>query len=488
MLPGILDGLRVLVVDDHPVARTVLLHLLANFPFRSEAVTSAAEAIAAVRRADSGDRFGLVLMDLRMPQVDGIEATRRIKEDRSLTAPPSIILLTAYGDDHVVSRGVDAGIDGYLHKPATASTLLDAIVGAFGMRAAHSIAALPVISPALQLAGLRLLVVEDNDINQHIARVLLEKHGAVVQMADNGRIAVETLRAAGPDAFDVVLMDLQMPEMDGLEATRLIRADARFAALPIVAMTAHAMAEQRQQCIDAGMSDHVAKPIVPERLVETILRHASHAGHPKPDPVAGLPDLPGIDVAGALRRVNQDGAAYIRLLRRLVSGHAGSADQIGAALAAGNRHEAERIAHTLRGAAANLGANALRDAARNLEATLRRGASAGEALAELPALSAELLSLVTLLETQLPPETADGTATLDDAAFHEAATTLAQQLRDADGTAPATFRALRPDLVARIGIEKTAQISNAIQHYDYDEALASLSETLEEKAMPGDHA
>ena len=490
VLPGILDGLRVLVVDDHPVARTVLLHLLANFPFRSEAVTSAAEAIAAVRRADSGDRFGLVLMDLRMPQVDGIEATRRIKEDRSLSAPPSIILLTAYGDDHVVSRGVDAGIDGYLHKPATASTLLDAIVGAFGMRAAHSVAALPVASPALQLAGLRLLVVEDNDINQHIARVLLEKHGATVQIADNGRIAVETLQAAGPEAFDLVLMDLQMPEMDGLEATRLIRADARFAGLPIVAMTAHAMAEQRQQCIDAGMSDHVAKPIVPERLVETILRHANRQ---KPEPIPAstqpdLPDLPGIDVAGALRRVNQDGAAYIRLLRRLVTGHADSADQIGAALAASKLHEAERIAHTLRGAAANLGANALRDAARNLEATLRRGATAGEALAELPALSAELLSLVTLLETRLPPETPDGAASLDDAAFREAGAQLAQQLRDADGAAPATFRALRPDLITRIGIEKAAQISNAIQHYDYDEALARLSEILEETAMPGDHA
>ena len=487
VLPGILDGLRVLVVDDHPVARTVLLHLLANFPFRTEAVTSAAEAVAAVRRADSGDRFGLVLMDLRMPQVDGIEATRRIKQDRSLSAPPSVILLTAYGDDHVVGRGVDAGIDGYLHKPATASTLLDAIVGAFGMRAANSVAALPAGEQARQLAGLRLLVVEDNDINQHIARVLLEKHGASVQIADNGRIAVELLQAAGPEAFDLVLMDLQMPEMDGLEATRLIRSDARFAALPIVAMTAHAMAEQRQECIEAGMSDHVAKPIVPEWLVETILRHAVRHP-PEPAPIGDLPDLPGIDVAGALRRVNHDSVAYLRLLRRLVSGHAASADQIGAALAAGNRREAERIAHTLRGAAANLGANALRDAARNLEAALRRGASADAALAELPALSAELASLVTLLETRLPPDSPEGAATLGDDAFREAAETLQRQLRDADGAAPAAFRALRPDLVTRIGIEKTAQISNAIQHYDYDEALARLSEILEEKAMPGDHA
>ncbi|WP_374246996.1 response regulator, partial [Zoogloea sp.] len=232
VLPGLLDGLRVLVVDDHPVARTVLLHLLGNFPFRTEAVGSAAEAIAAVRRADGGDRYGLVLMDLRMPQVDGIEATRRIKQDRNLAAPPSVILLTAYGEDHIASQAAEAGVDGYLHKPATASTLLDAIVGAFGMRAAQSVAALQVADPARQLAGLSVLVVEDNDINQHIAQVLLEKHGARVQLADNGRIAVDTLQAAGPGAFDAVLMDLQMPEMYGLEATRLIRQDTRLAALP----------------------------------------------------------------------------------------------------------------------------------------------------------------------------------------------------------------------------------------------------------------
>ncbi|HRH75516.1 MAG TPA: ATP-binding protein, partial [Zoogloea sp.] len=130
-LPGMLDGLRILVVDDHPVAREVLLHLLQTFPFRSEAVSSAAEAITAVRRADAGDRFGLVLMDLRMPGQNGIEATRRIKQDRSLTSPPAVILLTAYGEEGTAGEAVEAGADGFLHKPATASTLLDTIISTF---------------------------------------------------------------------------------------------------------------------------------------------------------------------------------------------------------------------------------------------------------------------------------------------------------------------------------------------------------------------
>uniref|UniRef100_UPI0035B39101 response regulator n=1 Tax=Zoogloea sp. TaxID=49181 RepID=UPI0035B39101 len=331
VLPGILDGLRVLVVDDHPVARRVLLHLLSNFPFRSEAVSSAAEAITAVHRADGGDRFGLVLMDLRMPLQDGIEATRRIKQNRHLSAPPAVILLTAYGDDQSVARAVDAGIDGCLHKPATASSLLDAIVGAFGMRAAPPLPP-PTPDHAHQLEGLRLLVVEDNDINQQIARALLEKRGAQVRIADNGRRALDTLLANGPDAFDLVLMDLQMPEMDGLEATRQIRRDPRFAHLPIVAMTAHALADQRQQCLDIGMNDHVAKPIVPERLFEAILQHTRQ---PRPPAAASVPDLPGIDVAGALRRVGHDPDAYIRLLRRFAASQRDCAARIADALAAG---------------------------------------------------------------------------------------------------------------------------------------------------------
>jgi len=480
-LPGMLDGLRVLVVDDHPVAREVLLGLLRTFPFRSEAVSSAAEALVAVHRADGGDRFGLVLMDLRMPDQNGIEATRRIKQDRSLASPPAVILLTAYGEEGTAAEAIEAGADGFLHKPATASTLLDAIIGTFGLDAAPQ----PVAAPAGQdLAGLRILVAEDNDINQQIARGLLERIGATVSVADNGRTTIEALIAAGPDAFDVVLMDLQMPEMDGLEATRRIRADPRLAHLPIIAMTAHAMAEERQRCIDAGMNDHVAKPIVVERLVQAILQQVQRNGTAPASPGAatgaqgmgaadGLPDLPGLNVKAALRRVGDDPATYLSLLQRFATSQADCAERIAKALAAGLPADAERIAHSVRGAAANLGAGAIQEAASSLEMALRKGSPSEPARQSL---ALEMSALARLLETTLPapaPPPAPKRQ-LDDAALDESIAELIRLIENSDGAAPLHFRQIRSDLAARIGAEKIGEVAEALQHYDYDHALICL--------------
>ncbi|MBS0346429.1 MAG: response regulator [Proteobacteria bacterium] len=472
-LPGVLEGLRVLVVDDHPVARTVLLELLRNFPFRCEAVPSAAEAVAAVHRADGGDRFGLVLMDLRMPDQNGIEATRRIKQDRSLASPPTVILLTAFGDDNTSAEAAEAGADGYLHKPATASTLLDAIVEAFGTDAAPP--ARSTLAQAPSLAGLRVLVVEDNDINQQIACGILERLGARVDVADNGRIAVDALNAA-PDAFDVVLMDLQMPEMDGLEATRRIRRNPQLARLPVIAMTAHAMVDQRQRCLEAGMNDHVAKPIVVEYLIEAILRHtrSSRAGGTAPAQAAGsLPPLPGLNVAAALRRVGNDAARYLSLLRQLSRSQADCPQRIDAALAAGDAATAERLAHTLRGAAANLGATALQEAAAAVESALRAGSASDAARRTL---HVEMETMQALLAHALPPEEeASEGRQLDDAEFEVALRELAQLIEAADGSAPARFRQIRADLAARLGSETAGEIAGALQAYDYDQALACLS-------------
>ena len=487
-LPGILDSLRVLVVDDHPVAREVLLRLLHGFPFRSEAVSSAAEALVAVRRADGGDRFSLVLMDLRMPDQNGIEATRRIKQDRCLSSPPAVILLTAYGDESIASEAVEAGADGFLHKPATASTLLDAIIGTFGMDAA------PQPGPThsgQELAGLHILVVEDNDINQQIARGLLERIGATVTVADNGRMAVDTLAETAPDRFDVVLMDLQMPEMDGLEASRRIRAIPRLAGLPIIAMTAHAMVEERQRCMEAGMNDHVAKPIVVERLVQAILRQVKERGStlpalpaaaapssPQPDPgeVEGLPALPGLNVRAALHRLGDDKDIYLSLLQRFSASQADCAERIRAALDAGHDADAERIAHSVRGAAANLGATAVQEAAGVVELALRKGTP--DETARL-ALAARMAALTALLAQALPvagdqilPEAATGT--LDETALDEALATLIRLVEHSDGTAPTYFRQIRGRLAARIGVDRAGEIAEALQHYDYDHALACL--------------
>jgi two-component system sensor histidine kinase/response regulator len=294
-------------------------------------------------------------------------------------------------------------------------------------------------------------------------------------VADNGRLALDALDAAGPDAFDLVLMDLQMPVMDGLEAARQIRQDARFRHLPIVAMTAHAMAEQRRQCREAGMDDHIAKPILPEHLTGTILHHTRRRprGEPPPSrPAPGLPHIDGLDTAGGLRRCGGNTELYLRLLARFMGSQANTLAGIDAALADGRHRDAERLAHTLHGTAANLGADALRQAARRLEAALRDGQPGTDARDQL---ARECERLSQGLADALPaPAAPPAAAEPDSAAVDAAIARLVVLLTNADGAAPDAFRAIRAALTARFGLSVVTKISEALDHYDYDQALAHL--------------
>src|SRR6266550_2228763 len=193
--------------------------------------------------------------------------------DETLKHPPAIVLVTAFGREEVREEAERLQLDGFLVKPVTKSMIVDTLVNVF----AHEGEAASVTTEggqALRLRGARILLTEDNDINQQIAVELLEGTGAKVTVANNGREAVEILfNGAQPPLFDVVLMDLQMPEMDGYQATARLRSDARFAALPIIAMTAHATIEERQRCLASGMNDHISKPIDPSALFETVARY-----------------------------------------------------------------------------------------------------------------------------------------------------------------------------------------------------------------------
>jgi PAS domain S-box-containing protein len=266
-LPENIKGLRVLVVDDNPDARRVLVGHCATLPLTVDEVSSGPQALEAVRNAEGeGRAYGLVLMDWSMPNMNGLEAARAIKFDLALAAPPSILMVTAFGRDVVKEEADKIPLDGFLVKPVNASTLVDTLQEIYG-RNAH--AATAGIAP-LRLDGMRVLLVEDNAVNQLIAAELMGSAGVKVEIADNGRIALDRLRAG--ERYDVVLMDLQMPEMDGYVATEAIRADASIQDVVIVAMTAHAMPEERERCIAAGMNDHVSKPIDPDVLFATLAR------------------------------------------------------------------------------------------------------------------------------------------------------------------------------------------------------------------------
>ena len=263
---------RVLVVDDNPTARVVLERMGRSLGWTMDVCDSGEASIALMQQqANAGMYYEAVLLDWQMPGLDGWQTCQRIHTLPVSGRRPVVVMVSAHGREMLAERSSSdrAMIDGFLIKPVTASMLLDAIVDA---QAGHAPRKRPELKvTGHRLAGMRLLVVEDNLVNQQVARELLQKEGALVQTANNGEDAITLVAAADP-IYDVVLMDMQMPVLDGLSATRHIRQVLGLTHLPIVAMTANAMAAERQECLDAGMNDHVAKPFELGHMVE-VLRH-----------------------------------------------------------------------------------------------------------------------------------------------------------------------------------------------------------------------
>ena len=254
---------------------------------------------------------------------------------------------------------------------------------------------------AADLGGLRVLVVEDNPVNLLIAETLLAEQGVTVETAGNGREAVDRMQRTDLPAVDAVLMDVQMPEMDGLEATRLLRADPRFATVPILAMTAHAMADERAACLAAGMNDHLTKPVDPPRFLATLARWTGRERPPAPPSGGGFPAIAGLDVAQGLKCMMGNAALYARMLQLFVRQHGDTAAELRASLAAGDLPAAARLMHTLRGVAGSLGANALVARSAAIEDSAVRGAP--PAAADVDDFEVQLAELVEAIRrTRLP--------------------------------------------------------------------------------------
>ena len=479
-LPGVLARLRVLVVDDHPSARDVLLGMLSGLPLRADAAASGSECLAVIRAAPESDPYGLVLMDMRMPGMDGIETTRRLKGDRNLHNVPSVIVISAFGDNAAEQAAMEAGADAYLHKPLTTSSLLDSVMNVFGAGAV--VESLPVFEQAPpEISGMCVLLVEDNEVNRQVARETLLRVGVDVRCACDGAEALAVLRAE-PTAFHAILMDLQMPVMDGFEATRQIRADPALAGIPIIAMTAHAMADERRHCLESGMDDHVPKPIDPPQLFSVLARMRSLHPRGSGDPLTA-DGWPGLKTESALRRMGDDRAAYLDLLARFATAHADSAMALRAAMAVGDKRRAEHLAHEVRGAAASIGAADAAERFRVLEQALRDELPAGPAL---DLAEAALRSLIAMLAERLPQHrgTGAGSAQVPDAAEPTEIDDLARMLADADGNAPRIFGRLRAGLVEKYGADAVGRLAEQIQNYD----LAAAQHTLETLIQPvADH-
>ncbi|WP_129647001.1 response regulator [Peristeroidobacter agariperforans] len=393
-----LRGMRVLVVDDNPTAVSILQNHLESFGFE---VASANNGIEAIRAAATG-AFQLVLMDWQMPGMNGIEAARRIRELMQ-PDPAIIIMVTAFGREEVERQALTAGFEGFLIKPVNPSVLIDTILSAFdaaaAMPAGESHAA---AKPALFVNG-RVLLVEDNEINQEVARELLLRAGLTVDVAVNGREAVTRVTEVD---YDAVLMDVQMPLMDGVEATRRIRAlESSHATVPIIAMTASVMAEDRQRYLDAGMNDHLGKPVDVQLLNATLLKWIARVGMrsaiARDRASASFAEPVAYDFENAIRRMGDNRGLWENAARRYLSSSAASA-RIVSYCRAGEREAAYREAHTLKGIAATLGLLALQRAVTDVEARL--GELAGNVDGELTVLAemdeAARRKLVQLLEVE----------------------------------------------------------------------------------------
>ncbi|MBF0140022.1 MAG: response regulator [Magnetococcales bacterium] len=409
-------GVPVLVADDNPVAREILQKSLESFSFQVTAVASGEEAIFELERA-AGERhpFKMVFLDWKMGEMDGVRTAQEINRRFPELNLPKIIMVTAYSREDVALAADNAGIDVFLTKPVNLSVMFETVLSALGQNTKRSDHALPG-GPGCDLGPIRganILLVEDNEINQQVARELLEDEGLHVHIANNGQEAVNCVRA---HTYDAVLMDLQMPVMDGFTASRTIRSDPQFADLPIIAMTANAMAGDREKCLLVGMNEHVSKPIHPPTLFETLrrfiklrpvgdaapkpLRTTTPATNLKPEHQddTPLPDqLDGVDIQVGLGNVNGKKPLYYKILKNIHSGHRHITRSIQEALDKGDHAAAHRLAHTFKGMAGTMGAKTLQEAAQRLETMLKSNSIEG--LEELwPPFSQEVERVMSGLE------------------------------------------------------------------------------------------
>ena len=493
-----LSGMRVLVVDDNAVARETLQSMLESFSFDVSVVSSGAEALVELERAcgaDADGHYDLVLMDWKMPGMDGVEATRLIQQSDWLPRLPTVIMVTAYSRDEVMKEAHKVGIDGFLVKPVNASTLFNSIVEALTLSDDTEALPVPVPMPTINLSGARVLVVEDNRINQRIAQEILQGVGVEVEVASNGAIAVQAVRN---HSFDLVLMDLQMPEMDGYQATRMIRKDKQFDTLPIIAMTAHAMAGDREKCLDAGMNDHLAKPIDPNHLFTVLqcwidivgptIKERNLATDCSEESCAGLPlgSLAGIDLSKGLARIGGNQTLFLSLLREFVDDHQSDSITLDDALNAGDMASARRLIHTLRSVAGSIGAEALEESAIALEQALASDKLYPEAHAAfLLEFNQVMNSLVDALDNvKMVAPTVQKTVTYEGGVDWEGIQTLGMLLFEGNASAKAYFQQCKNSLAQFAEEGEIPLLEGQIADYDFTEAHDTLLRIVAKSDRP----
>jgi len=389
IIPENIRGLKTLAVDDNETFLKVLKMYLEKFTFDVDTAISGHEALRIIEQKSNSSKhfYDIIFIDWLMPDMNGIETLNHImKMQHILPKIPKFILITAQNREDTI-RQVDLNkIDGFLFKPLNQSDLFNTILQTFGYEKKDSSEKGKAHLPEgfEKIRGARVLLVEDNDINQQLAVDLLEDEGLNIIVAENGQIGVEKVqKSVNEDPFDLVLMDLQMPVMDGYTATKIIRQDNRFKDLPIVAMTADAMNYVKEKVLDIGMNDYLTKPFDPNMLFKILVRWIKPGKRKLPDsfekhdPIKdwnekSLPDLPGIDVKKGLMHVNGKMDRYQKLLTRFITNQKDVVQKIQHAIDKNNIDEATRLSHTLKSVAASIGAMVLSEQAKKVESLFKR--------------------------------------------------------------------------------------------------------------------
>ncbi|MES9966984.1 MAG: response regulator, partial [Sedimenticola sp.] len=489
--PEELKGMRVLVVDDNAAARETLQGMLSVMGLNVYLVASGEEAVDECLRQGG---FDLVLMDWCLPGIDGAEAAKRILADNTLQTIPAIVLVTAYSREEVIEQAQELDLAGILLKPVSPAVLTDTVLVALGHKEetepTHPSEQDLGVGAVSAIRGASILVVEDNEINRQVAGELLSVAGLRVQEARDGR---EAVRMVTGSEFDAVLMDVQMPVMDGLEATRVIRQIPGYESLPIIAMTANAMVGDREKCLDAGMNDYVAKPVDPADLYHALV----HWVPPKVMELPMTPDLPGttrgegdefpalsgVEVANARKHVGGNLKLYMQLLKKFRKNQAGAADEVVHSLEAGDPDTARRVAHTLKGVSGNLGARRLFEAARDLEECIKKDdeSCVQRQMPEVREALGQILEAIEKLGR--PADTPAAKQVVDDADMEAIGAHLKELgalLADADTAAGRYLSDLMEQHRATPLYDGLEEMESLVEDYDFTEALEVMRRMAEE--------